>query len=274
MIDILNTRLACITGVAVTLFATGVAHADSSSLPGKAKLDTVVPSGPTSAHSGAPAQWATPVEDNAIHHYFLLDRAEYGMQNGTNNYLWEGTGWIGGDYNRLWLKTSGEGPVHGGPTESAQFQVKYGRSITPYFSAQAGIRYDTNPTPTRGFAVFDLNGLAPYWFEMENQLYVSDDGKVSFNGEYSYEFLLTQKLILQPRAEFTVAASNARHYNLGSGLRNTEMGLRLRYEIRREFAPYIGVRWDQKYGDTKDMLRAAGESTSSTAFVVGIRAWY
>ena len=137
-----------------------------------------------------------------------------------------------------------------------------------------GLRYDTNPGPDRGFAVFNLTGLAPYWFETDTSLYVSEDGDVSINGEYEYELLLTQRLILQPRAEFTANARDVPEYGLGRGLNSTEMGLRLRYEIRREFAPYIGVSWTQKYGDTKDMAQAAGESTSSTAFVVGIRAWY
>lgn len=261
---------------AVWLAATSVftaAQADSS-LPGKAKPDTVIPKGPVNPASRAPAQWSPPVDDNAIHHFFLLDRAEYGLQNGTDNYLWEGTGWIGGDFNKLWLKTEGSGPVHGGPPESADFQAKYGRSISPFFSAQVGLRYDSNPGPSRGFAVFDLQGLAPYWFEVENQLYVSQDGDVSFDGEYQYEWLLTQHLMLAPRVEVQLAAQNERRYGIGSGLTSTEMGLRLRYAIRRELAPYIGVRWDQKYGNTRDMARAAGKSSSSTAFVIGLRAWY
>lgn len=243
-------------------------------LPGKADLDTVVPQGPRNSASGAPANWPTITQDDKIYSYFLLDRLEYGVADGPDNYLWEGEGWIGGDYNKLWLKTEGEGPLHGGGPENIQFQAKYGRTISPFFSAQVGLRYDSNPTPTRGFAVFNLQGLAPEWFEVENQLYISEDGDVSFDGEYEYQLLLTQRLMLAPRVEVNLSAQDERRYGIGSGLSSTQMGLRLRYAIRREFAPYIGVRWDQKYGDTKDFARAAGEATSSTAFVVGVRAWY
>jgi copper resistance protein B len=258
----------------VLIVASGATQADAAPR-GKAKPGTIVPQGPIDPASGSPAYWPyQPMNDHAIHHYFLLDRAEYGIKDGADDYLWEGEGWIGGDYNRLWLKSEGDGPVHGGSPDSAQFQVKYGRAISPLFSAQVGLRYDVEPKPTQGFAVFDLQGLAPYLFNVENQLYVSQHGDVSFDGEYDYDLRFTQRLILQPRVEFTVAATNAHKYGLGSGLRSTEMGLRLRYEIKREFAPYIGVRWDKKYGDTKDMARSEGGDTASTAFVVGIRAWY
>jgi copper resistance protein B len=266
--------ISCTLIAALWATTSALATAQAGTLPGKAKPDAVIPRGLINPSSGAPAQWPKAERDNPIEHYFQLDRAEYGIQGGTDTYLWEGTGWIGGNYNKLWLKTEGDGPVHGGPPDSAQFQAKYGRAISPLFSAQIGLRYDVDPTPTQGFAVFDLQGLAPYWFEVENQLYVSQHGDVSFDGEYEYDLLLTQRLILAPRVEFTVAATSAPKYDLGSGLRSTEMGLRLRYEIKREFAPYIGVRWDKQYGDTQNMAHAAGESTSSTAFVVGLHAWY
>jgi copper resistance protein B len=266
--------IACTLIAALWATTAALATAQAGTLRGKAKPDTVIPRGPINPSSGAPARFPKAERDHRINHYFLLDRAEYGFQNGINSYAWEGTGWIGNDYNKLWLKTEGSGPVDGGSPDSAQFQVKYGRAISPLFSAQIGLRYDAYPTPTQGFAVFDLQGLAPYWFEVENQLYVSQHGDVSFDGEYEYDLRFTQRLILQPRVEFTVAATDASRYGLGSGLRSTEMGLRLRYEIKREFAPYIGVRWEQQYGDTKDMAQTAGESTSSTAFVIGLRAWY
>ena len=146
--------------------------------------------------------------------------------------------------------------------------------ISPFFGAQAGIRYDTNPGADRAFAVLGIQGLAPYWFESDTAFFVSEDGDVSFRGEFEYELLLTQRLVLQPRLEFSASANDVPEYGLGQGINNTEMGLRLRYEIKREFAPYIGVRWEQLYGETKDIARRAGENTSNTSFVVGIRAWY
>ena len=150
----------------------------------------------------------------------------------------------------------------------------YNRTISPFWGAQAGIRYDTNPGEDRGFAVLGIQGLAPYWFESDTALFVSEDGDVSFRGEFEYELLLTQRLILQPRLELNASANDVPEYGLGQGINNTEMGLRLRYEIKREFAPYIGVRWEQLYGETKDIAQRAGENTSNTYFVVGIRAWY
>ena len=241
---------------------------------GKADLDSVIPSGEKSRASGAPAEWKEPVADDKLYGMALIDRLEYGDPKGTNNYLWDVQGWFGGDFNKLWLKTEGEGPTHGGSPESTEFQALYNRMISPFWGVQGGLRYDINPNPDRGFAVLGVQGLAPYWFESDTALFVSEDGDVSFRGEFEYELLLTQRLILQPRLEVNLSARDTPEYGLGRGLNNTEMGVRLRYEIRREFAPYIGVRWEQKYGDTKDIAQAEGEATSSTAFVVGIRAWF
>ena len=261
-----------ILGAAVLLLgSTAPAFAASD---GKADLDSVIPQGPVEPSSGAPLAWKKPIHDQQVHKFFLIDRLEYGDVDGTNNYLWDAQGWIGGDYNKLWLKTEGEGPMRGGSPEDTEFQALYSRTISPFWSAQAGLRYDINPNPDRGFAVLGLQGLAPYWLETDLAAFVSEDGDASLRGEFEYELLLTQKLILQPRAEINVAVQDVPAYGIGSGLNNTEMGLRLRYEFMREFAPYIGVRWEQTYGDTKDMARAEGEATSSTAFVVGLRAWY
>lgn len=247
------------------------AHAASN---GKADLGSVVPQGPVEPSSGAPLAWKKPIQDQQIHKMLLIDRLEYGATDGPDNYLWDTQAWFGGDTNKLWLKSEGEGPIHGGSPEDTEFQALYNRTITPFWNAQAGLRYDVNPNPDRGFAVLGLQGLAPYWFETDTALFVSEDGDVSFRGEFEYELLLTQRLILQPRLEINASAQDVPEYDLGSGLNSTEMGIRLRYEIQREFAPYIGVRWEQTYGDTNDMARAEGEPTSSTAFVIGVRAWY
>lgn len=259
-------------GAATLLFGAALPlHAASD---GKADLDSVVPEGPIDPASGAPLEWKKPVPDQQIHKMLLIDRLEYGATDGTDNYLWDTQAWFGGDWNKLWFKTEGEGPIHGGSPEDTEFQALYSRTITPFWNVQGGLRYDVNPNPDRGFAVLGLQGLAPYWFETDTALFVSEDGDVSFRGEFEYELLLTQRLILQPRVEINAAAQDVPEYGIGSGLNNTEMGVRLRYEIQREFAPYIGVRWEQTYGDTKDMARAEGEDTSSTAFVIGLRAWY
>lgn len=257
--------------LALCLAATAAAQPEPH---GKAGLDSVVPNGPTDPNSGAPLDWPKAIHDQKIYRFFLVDRLEYGDVDGVNNYLWDAQGWIGGDYNKLWFKTEGEGPLQGGSPESTEFQALYSRTLTPFWSAQAGLRYDVNPNPDRGFVVVGLQGLAPFWFETDTSLFVSEDGDISFRGEFEYELLLTQRLILQPRAEVNLSFQDTPEYGLGQGLNNTEMGIRLRYELRREFAPYIGVRWEQAYGETKRIARAEGEETSTTALVVGIRAWY
>ncbi|MES1937167.1 copper resistance B [Salinisphaera hydrothermalis C27AD] len=262
----LSAVFATLAGVA------GVVQAEE--LAGTAALNSVIPNGPTDSASGAPAAWSKPIHDKQINHYFSVDRLEYGAMGGPDNYLWDAQGWIGGDYNKFWWKTEGEGPMGGGAPDDTEFQALYSRMITPFWNAEIGMRYDVNPNPDRGFAVIGIQGLLPYWLESDTALFVSEDGDVSFRGEFEYELLLTQRLILQPRVEVNLSAQDAPEYGLASGLNNTEMGLRLRYQIRREFAPYIGVRWDQKYGATHDLARASGEDGSSTAFVIGMRAWY
>ncbi len=265
---VLIATLSALMGVGLS----GLANAAGD---GKSSLDSVIPAGPVDRSSGAPAAWGKPVKDKAIHQYSLLDRFEYRRgRDGLKDYLWSAQGWVGGDMNKFWWKTDGEGPVNGGPPGTTEFQALYNRTIAPFWGAQAGIRYDVNPNPDRAFAVLGVQGLAPYWFETDTSLYVSEDGDVSFRGEFSYELLFTQRLILQPRFEFNASAQDVPEYRLGRGLNNTEAGLRLRYEIRREFAPYIGVSWNRKYGDTRGYAIADGGEAASTVLVVGIRAWY
>ncbi len=267
-----TTRFARATGAASLILM--AVNAAAQPLPGKADLDSVIPAGPRNTASGAPADWPTITEDDEIYHFALIDRLEYGATDGPDNYLWDAEGWVGGDYNKLWWKTEGEGPFHGGGPEDTEFQALYNRTISPFWSAQAGVRYDLNPNPDRAFLVLGLQGLAPQWLETDNALFVSEDGDVSFRGEYEYHLLITQRLAIAPRVEVNMSAQDVPEYGLGAGLNNTEMGIRLRYAIKREFAPYIGVRWEQTYGETRDIARAEGEDSSSTAFVVGLRAWY
>jgi copper resistance protein B len=254
--------------------ATAVSLAQADDNAGKAPLDSVVPDGPVEPRSGAPKEWPYGFMDKKPFAMALIDRLEYGDGEGPNTYLWDAQGWYGGDYNKFWWKTEGEGPTHGGGPENTEFQALYNRMISPFFGVQAGLRYDTNPGEDRGFAVLGIQGLAPYWFESDTAFFVSEDGDWSFRGEFEYELLLTQRLILQPRLEFNLSANDVPEYGLGQGLNDTEMGLRLRYEFKREFAPYLGVRWEQLYGETKDIAQRAGENTSNTSFVIGVRAWY
>lgn len=203
----------------------------------------------------------------------MVDRLEYRAQKGANLYAWEGEGWIGGDVHRLAIKSEGEGEVGGG-LESAEVQALYSRAIDPWWNLVGGIRHDIRPQPRRTYATIGIEGLAPYWFEVEAQAFLSNKGDAHLRLEGSYDQRITQRLILQPAAEVNIAAQDVPELGVGSGLSDVELGLRLRYEFAREFAPYIGVHWERKLGDTARYARAAGEGASATSLVMGIRFWF
>jgi copper resistance protein B len=203
----------------------------------------------------------------------LFNLAEVQVRKGAEGYRWEGEGWFGGDIHRLIVKTEGEGSF-GGATEQAEFQLLYGRAISPYFNLHAGVRYDVRPSPSRGYAVVGFEGLAPYWFDVGAQVFVSDKGNVLGRLEASYDQRITQKLVLQPRAELNFAAQDVPANSIGAGLSDLELGLRLRYEIRREFAPYVGIEWAKKAGNTARYARAAGDDADVITFVAGVRFWF
>ncbi|HUD93940.1 copper resistance protein B [Sphingobium sp.] len=203
----------------------------------------------------------------------MIDRAEYRAQKGGDGYHWEGEGWIGGDINRLAIKSEGEGEV-GGRLESAELQMLYSRAIDPWWNVVAGVRQDFRPQPQRTYATVGIEGLAPYWFELETQAFLSDKGDAHLRVEGSYDQRITQRLILQPAAEVNIAAQDVPELGIGSGLSNIELGLRLRYEFAREFAPYIGVNWERSFGDTARYARAEGDGASTTSLVMGIRFWF
>lgn len=202
----------------------------------------------------------------------MLNLGEVQFGEGEPGYRWEGEGWIGGDINRFVFKTEGE--ASSSEVGAGEVQALYSRAIGPYFDLQAGIRYDIEPRPNRAYAVLGFEGVAPYWFETSGAIFVSDEGEVSGRLEGAYDARLTQRLILQPRAEINVSANDIPELGRGAGLTDAELGLRLRYDIRREFSPYVGVSYESKFGDTADYARANGEDVSGTRFVVGIRAWF
>ncbi|MDP1616596.1 copper resistance protein B [Phenylobacterium sp.] len=189
-----------------------------------------------------------------------------------DRYSWEVEGWYGGDINRFVFKTEGEGQSREG-VEAAEVQLLYSRAVARYTDVQVGIRYDLEPR-SRAYATLAVDAMFPYWFEAEGSLFLSEKGDLLARVEGSYDFRLTQRLILQPRAELEFAAQDIPDSEIGSGLSKGELGLRLRYEIRREFAPYIGVAYERTFGDTADFVRAHGEDVESTRFIVGLRAWF
>ena len=203
----------------------------------------------------------------------VFNLAEYRVQKGGDAYRWDGEGWFGGDINRFVVKTEGEGAVRGG-LESGEVQALYSRAIGPWFNLQAGVRHDFKPGPARTYAAIGFEGIAPYWFEVEGALFLSDKGDLLGRLEGYYDQRITQRLILQPRVELNFAAQDVPANGIGSGLSDAELGLRLRYEIKREFAPYVGISWERKLGDTARFARAAGDRVEATSLVLGIRVWF
>ena len=202
----------------------------------------------------------------------MIDIAELQIRDGREGYRWEGEGWFGGDINRLVIRTEGEGSF-GETIEDAEVQALYSRAIGPYFNLQGGVRHDFEPK-ARSYAALGIEGLAPYWFEIEAHAFVSTRGDVLGRLSANYDQRITQRLILQPRIEFNLAAQDVRESGIGSGLSDAELDLRLRYEIAREFAPYIGISHSAKIGRTADLARLAGEDPSTTSVVIGVRAWF
>lgn len=227
---------------------------------------------------GAPPGWPQPIEDSKIHSFVLVDQLEYWKSDKRDALRWDLVSWIGGDYNRMWIKTEGEALTGGAGGELELFDVQYGRLIAPFWDLLTGIGYQriwgSGSDPDRLYAVIGLQGLAPQWFQVDANLRLSEDGDLSADLEAEYDLLLTQRLILQPRFETELAAQKAEKLGQGQGFNSVRLGLRLRYEIRREVAPFIGVSWTRKLGETADFARADGEDTDDLSVVFGLRFWF
>lgn len=201
----------------------------------------------------------------------LGDRLEY--QEDSDSTVYDIQAWYGTTYDRFVIKA--EGDIADGTLEESSTDLLWGHALNAYFDTQLGVRLDQyNEGEDRQWLAFGVQGLAPYWFELDVTAYVGDDGRTALSAEAEYELLLTQRLILQPRAELNLYGKDDLDNRLGSGLSDLALGLRLRYEFSRQFSPYIGVEWTDTYGDTADYRRAAGQDTSGTQFVAGLRFWF
>jgi len=187
-------------------------------------------------------------------------------------YRWDGEAWFGGDTHRFVFKTEGEG-IRRGELESGDAQALYSRAIGRYTDLQAGVRYEFQPDG-RAYATVAVESLLPYWFKVQAALFVSGRGDLFSRLETHTDLRLTQRLILQPRLELSLAAQDVPDAGIGSGFTTAELGLRLRYEIRREFAPYLGVNFGKRFGRTADFARAAGNDPQDTTLVLGVRGWF
>ncbi len=202
----------------------------------------------------------------------LADRMEVVDGDDGNWALYDVQAWFGRTYDRLVVKAEGE--VNNGKLEEASTELLWGHAVATYWDLQLGLRYDSGEAPDQGWLAFGVQGLAPYWFELDLTGYVGEEGRSAFSVEAEYELLITQRLILQPRLEADIYGKDDRERGIGSGLSTASAGIRLRYEIRREFAPYVGVEWAGSYGGTADYARAAGQSTDESRMVAGVRFWF
>jgi copper resistance protein B len=201
----------------------------------------------------------------------LGDRLEY--QEDSDSTVYDIQAWYGTTFNRFVIKA--EGDISNGTLEESSTDLLWGHALNAYFDTQLGIRLDNyRDGKDRRWLAMGVQGLAPYWFELDVAAYVGEDGRTAFTAQAEYELLLTQKLILQPRAELNLYGKDDPDNSLGAGLSDLALGLRLRYEFSRQLAPYIGVEWTDTYGDTADYRRAAGQDTSDTQFVAGLRFWF
>lgn len=226
--------------------------------------------------------WPSPVNDRERRLFTLVDVLEYRPSTGGNgsnsDYRWDVEGWYGGDYHRLWFKSEGQQDTAFKADYDVDFQLLYGHFIGKNYDIQVGGRMETQSfrggNVARGLGVIGIQGLVPYNYELESALFIDQSGGVSARLSYTKDFLLTQRLILQGRFQTNLAIQRVEEFTTGSGLNNLEFGVRLRYEIRRKFAPYIGMSFDRSFGETATLVRQQGGDPRQIRFVVGLRMWF
>jgi copper resistance protein B len=226
---------------------------------------------PAGGDPGDAAPFGAPVMDQHVFYHLMLNQLE-GRFGETSSFRWSGEGWLGTDEHRLWLRS--EGTLSGGKLEDGQHELLYARPISTWFNAMIGGRYDGDSGPGRGWGAIGIEGLAPLFFRVAATGYIGGDGRLAARLEGSYDLLLTQQLVLQPQVEMNFYSKADAERDLGSGLAEIDAGLRLRYEITRKVAPYVGVTYSGKFGGTADFARAAGHATDEVRFTLGLRTWF
>ena len=211
------------------------------------------------------------MDDTAAFGKLVADQLEWREGEGASGPAWDVQGWYGSDYNKLWLKT--EGLRLADNTVDARAELLWDRIFSPWWSAQAGVRHDFGEGPARNWLALGVAGLAPYFFVIEATGYVGDAGRTAGRFRVAYDLLLTQRIILQPEFELNAYGKDDPERDIGAGFSDLQLGLRLRYEIRRECAPYLGVAWLQRLGKTAELVRASGQDPSVVQFLAGIRFW-
>ena len=260
-----------LVGVLMTggAFASDTGHAGHSAARERSGLGRPLPPG-----------WEPAVHDSMVRSFTMIERAEFRTGDVEDAFVFDAEGWIGGDYHRFWWQLEGEQLTRSPKNGEVEVTALYSRVISPFWDFQTGLRldraYSGRERETRGHFVVGLEGLAPYWFEIQPALAISDQGKLSFTFTGTYELLLTQRVVLEPRVDLRL--DQERHEEtggfIGEGTNDFDFGLRLRYDIRRSFSPYIGVEWHRPIGASSGAARRAGKGGWQSAFVVGLRAWF
>jgi len=255
-------------------------HEDHASAKTEQAVSDHLPPPPPQHAMGAmsPAQMVDVMgmDDSRSFGLFTLDRFERVKTDDGYATAWNAEGWLGYDFDKLWFKS--EGRYAQGSLDDADAQLLWSHAVAPFWDTQLGLRRDFGRGPDRTWAAFGVQGLAPYWFELGVTAYVGQQNRTALRLESSYDVLLTQRLIVQSRFEANAYGKSDPALGIGSGVSDAEFGLRLRYEIRREFAPYVGVEWHRRFGSSADLVRinpAAGdERVFDTRIVAGLRLWF
>jgi len=237
--------------------------------------DHIAPAAPSltmGAMSSAQMTDVMDMNDDATLGMFMLDRFERVSTDAGGTTAWNAEAWLGRDFDKLWLKS--EGDYRDGAVERADVQAFWSHAVAPFWDAQLGVRHDFGRGPERTWAAVGVQGLAPYWFDVEATAYVGEQGRTALRIETDYDLRITQALILQPRFELNAYGKADPDAGVGAGVSDAELGLRLRYEVRREFAPYIGVEWRRVFGGSADLTRAQGGAVFDAELVLGVRCWF
>lgn len=237
-------------------------------------LNTPVPgASPTPLPSeDTSGEYSKPVSDNLRFYQILLDQLEYVHTRDGTGVAWDFQGWGGTDRNRLWVKT--EGQRLGGRTDDASVQALWSRPVAAFFDAQGGVRHDFGRGAKRDWIAFGFQGIAPYQFDLEATAFVGQSGRTAARFKAQYALVIAQRTFLTPEFEANAYGKTDRQRGLGSGLSDVSFGLRLRHELRREFAPYIGVSWNRRIGQTAALARIASEPVSELQILAGVRIWF
>lgn len=268
--------------IAIALLCAGTAlaqHAPARSeregVPTQSEREHVPPDPPTLAMPAMSYREMADLmkmDDRAPVGKVMLDQLDWRNRHGSDALAWDAQAWYGTDYDKIWLKSEGERAA--GTTEEARMEMLWDRIASRWWSTQLGIRHDFGEGPERNWLAAGVQGLAPYFFDIEATAYVGDAGRTAARFRAEYELLFTQRLILQPELELNLYGQDDPANRVMSGVSDAQLALRLRYEIRREIAPYIGFAWVRRFGRTADLLRASGEDANDLQALAGVRLWF